>query len=72
MKYSNLRYFLDFFSDITAFIGFLIYLEIIELNFCNMNKNIRQNIIKRSEADLLQEYELDVITLNGGEYEVHI
>ena len=72
VKYSNLRYFLDFFSDITAFIGFLIYLEIIELNFCNMNKNIRQNIVKRSEADLLQEYELDVITLNGGEYEVHI
>ena len=72
VKYSNLRYFLDFFSDITAFIGFLIYLEIIEFNFCDMNRDIRRSIVKRSENDLLQQYELDVVTLNGGEYEVHV
>ena len=51
MKYLNARFFLDTASDITAIIGFLIYLEIIELNFCNLNKNLRKYIILRSEDE---------------------
>jgi len=31
-----------------AFFGFLVYLEIIELNFCGFNYYLRRNIIKRS------------------------
>ena len=51
MKYLNARFFLDFASDFAAIIGFLIYLEIIELNFCNLNLNLRKYIIIRSKLD---------------------
>ena len=50
-KYLNSSFFIDFSSDITAIIGFLIYLEIIELNFCEFNKDLRKNIILRAEID---------------------
>ena len=30
----------------------MIYLEIIELNFCGLNKNIKINIIKRGKSDI--------------------
>ena len=42
---------LDIIGDIGAFIGFLIYLEFIELNFCKLNYYLRKNIIKRSEHE---------------------
>ena len=51
INYLNARFFLDFSSDLTAFIGFLIYLEIIELNFCGLNINLRKYIIERSIND---------------------
>ena len=35
--------------------GLLIYLEIIELDFCNLNYNLKKNIIERS----IQDYELE-------------
>ena len=38
-------------GDIGAIIGFLIYLEIIQLNFCGLNYNIRKNIIYRSQKE---------------------
>ena len=39
-------------SDIATALGLLIYCEIIELNFCGFNHNLRRNIIFRSEKDL--------------------
>ena len=57
-KYLNVSFFIDFSSDITAIIGFLIYLEIIELNFCKLNKDLRKNIIMRGEIDQI-DYEKD-------------
>ena len=51
IKYINSRFFLDISSDIAAIIGFLIYLEIIELNFCDLNKNLRKYIIKRGKNE---------------------
>ena len=33
-------------------LAFLIYLELIELRFCGLNKNIRKNIEKRAEIDI--------------------
>ena len=51
MKYIRESYFLDLASDFSAIIGFLIYLEIIELNFCKLNKNLRKYIIIRSDED---------------------
>ena len=47
IKYLNTSFFLDLSSDLTAILGFLIYLEIVELNFCDLNKDLRKNIITR-------------------------
>ena len=38
-------------GDILAFIGFLIYLEIIELTFGNFDYYLRKNILKREEEE---------------------
>ena len=38
-----------------AFIGFCIFLEIIELKFCELDTNIRKNILKREKEDLYIE-----------------
>ena len=46
------------FAEIFEFIGCTIYLEIIVLNFCNLNKNIKSNIIKRGEKDI---HELSIL-----------
>ena len=53
MKYTKLKFFLDVSGDICSFIGFLIYLEIIELKIFKLNYNTRKNIIKRSQEDSL-------------------
>ena len=45
------KFLLDISGDITSILGFLIYLEIIELNFCNLNFNLKKNIISRSKDD---------------------
>ena len=50
-KFRTEIFILDFIGDIGAFIGFLIYLEFIELNFCKLNYYLRKNIIKRSEHE---------------------
>ena len=42
---------MDISGDIASIIGFLIYLEIIELNFCKLNYNLKKNIISRGEND---------------------
>jgi hypothetical protein len=47
----NTKFFLDLSSDIISVFGFLIYLEIIILNFCKFNYNIKYNIILRSIED---------------------
>ena len=45
---------LDISSDFIAIILYLIYLEIIELNFCGFNFNLRNNIIKRGDRETLK------------------
>ena len=42
-----------------SLIGLLIYLEIIELNFCGFNFNLRKNIMKRSDEDA-EGFNLDI------------
>ena len=54
MKYTNIIFFIDLSSDLLAIFEFLIYLEIIEFNFCGFNKNLRKNIIKRGKIDFKQ------------------
>ena len=39
-------------SELFALIGILIYMELIELKFCNLDKNIKRNISKRAFEEL--------------------
>ena len=51
MRFSWPKLILDFSSDFFAIIGYLIYLEIIELHFCKFDYNIRRNINDRGDAE---------------------
>ena len=46
-------------SELSALIGILIYLELIELKFCKLDKNIKRNISKRAIEDVEAVIELD-------------
>ena len=45
---------LDLSGNIIAILGFLIYLEIIELGFCKLDYNTRRNIEKRRVEEIIQ------------------
>ena len=47
VEYAKEKLILDYSSDIVSIIGYLIYLEIIELHFCKFDYNIRRNILYR-------------------------
>ena len=51
------KFILDFTGDIVSIIGFLIFLEIIELKFCNLNYNYRDKISIRAFYDYNPDYE---------------
>jgi len=42
------KFTLDVSGDLLSIIGFLVYLEIIELNFCNLDYNLRKTIMERA------------------------
>ena len=46
-------------SEIFELLAFLIYLELIELRFCGLNKNIRKNIEKRAEIEIIGDMNND-------------
>ena len=48
------KFLLDISGDIASIIGFLIYLEMIELNFCGFNYNLKKNIVERSKSDYIE------------------
>ena len=59
-----MKYIIDSIADFFCLFIYLIYLEIIKLNFCNLNFNLRDNIITRSRfelysKDLINEIESD-------------
>jgi hypothetical protein len=43
--------YIDFFIEIFALFGTLVYIELIELNFCDLSYNLKKNIILRSILD---------------------
>jgi hypothetical protein len=53
IKDSNITYkfITDLLSDIFSIIGYLIYIEIIEINVFNCNYNLRKNISLRGKSD---------------------
>ena len=58
-KYKIIKLILDTLGDIVSSIGFLIYLEIIVLKCCNLDHDIKKNIMKRSFADI-REGDIDI------------
>ena len=54
IRYPAIKFSLDLCQDIFSFFGFLVYLEIIELNCCGLNYNLRDKIIKRAYSELLK------------------
>ena len=42
-------------SEITALLGYAVYLEIIELKFCNLDKDLKRNIIERGERETIMK-----------------
>ena len=60
----NLYFFINRLK-IIYIISNLIYIEIIELKFCNLDYDLKKNISKRGVLDYYNEYESDLI--NGKE-----
>jgi len=54
-----IHFILDVIGSFLGFIGFLIYSEIIELNFCGLNYNLRRKIIERSIEDSIQRMSIN-------------
>ena len=46
-KFSSINFHINIMAEICAFLGYIIFLEIIELKFCDLNKDIKKNIIER-------------------------
>ena len=45
------QFFLLEFAEIFAFFGYLVYLEILELKFCGLDKDLKRKIIKRNDLE---------------------
>ena len=48
---NNIRFIIEIFSELISIICCCIYLEIIELHFCNLDENIKRKIIFRGKLD---------------------
>ena len=57
------------FAEIFALLGYSIYLEIIELHFCELDKNLKRNIITRGDIELKEIIDIGNNTYNDDEDE---
>lgn len=58
------KFIMDISGTIVSLFGFVVYLELIELNFWGLNFNLRKNIKKRGDDDkdgIKEEYEFELI-----------
>ena len=46
-KFNSVNFYINIIAEICAFLGYIIFLEIIELKFCDLNKDLKKNIIER-------------------------
>ena len=53
--YSGKKFCVEYIAEILALIGYTIYLEIIELKFCGLDKDLKKNIIERSIRETLNK-----------------
>lgn len=70
IDYISLKFTLDITGDIFSIIGLLIYLEIIELSFCDFDYNIKRTISSRAMNEQIEvDNEKDFIFLENGDVE---
>ena len=64
-------YFLDIIGDVFSLIGFMIFFEIIELNFCGLNYDIKKSIEERAilESEINNDKEKKFLFLDNGDIE---
>ena len=58
-KFKYSKFFIDILCESLSFIGFLIYLEIIELHFCGLYFDLKKYIIRRSIIDIDGNFTID-------------
>jgi hypothetical protein len=63
----KIKFILDSIGDIFCTISNLIYLEILELNFCNLNYNLREAITERGLLDIYGDDEIDIFNEDNDE-----
>ena len=56
INYIEAKFLLDILGDILSSLGFLVYLEIIELNFCGLNYNLKGKISERADEEKFEKY----------------
>ena len=57
---------LKFAAAFIEFLGYMIYMEIIQLNFCGINRDLTKNIKKRAKLDaIMSEKDLNEDDNNG-------
>ena len=71
VEYIEQKYTLAVIGDVIALLGFMIYLEIIQLNFCGFNDNLRNSIMARSDDDYAdkKDNEIPMNVINNKEYD---
>ena len=70
IKFIYWKFILDIVGELTFIISLMIYLEIIELNFCNLNYNTRESILIRAKDDSVSDSsEKDFLFLQNGDIE---
>ena len=70
IDYISLKFTLDITGDIFSIIGLLIYLEIIELSFCDFDYYIKRTISSRAMNEQIEvDNEKDFIFLENGDVE---
>lgn len=62
-KMENIEYkfILDISCDFLSFIGFTVYLELIELNFCGLNYNLCRHISIRAYSEIYESTDTFII-----------
>ena len=70
IRYILWKFILDITGDFIALLALMVYLEIIELNFCEFNHDTRKSIAIRAIDDILSDSkEKDFIFLQNGDVE---
>ena len=59
--YSTGKFCVEYIAEILSLLGYMIYLEIIELKFCDLDKDLRKNITERSITEsVLKDIDFDI------------